>query len=75
MKAYTILKNECGERAVKLASGLIIPADMAGLCSGRDAWISQIQCKCRECGEKFPLRELHGQGQWCEPCQVAGMEE
>jgi hypothetical protein len=72
---YTIQKNESGERFVKLANGQIIPADIAGLCAGRDAWISQIQCKCRDCGERFPLSQLHGGGQWCEPCQTAGIIE
>lgn len=72
---YTILRNPEGERAVKLANGQIIPADIAGLCAGKDAWISQIKCKCRDCGEPFPLRELQGNGRWCEPCQTKDIEE
>lgn len=75
MEAFTIIKNSNGERAVKLASGQVIPADIAGLCAGKDKWLSEIKCKCRDCGEKFPLRELQGGGQWCEPCQTAGIEE
>jgi hypothetical protein len=72
---YTILRNPEGERAVKImATGQIIPADIAGLCAGKDAWISQIQCKCRDCGELFALRDLQGNGQWCEECQTKDME-
>jgi hypothetical protein len=73
---YTILKNEAGERFVKLTpSNQVIPADIAGLCAGPDAWIAEIKCKCRDCGGLFTLRELQGNGRWCEPCQAAGIEE
>ncbi len=72
---YTILRNPEGERAVKLANGQVIPADIAGLCAGKDAWISQIECKCRDCGKSFPLRLLQGNGQWCDGCQAKGAEE
>jgi len=73
-KPYKIRRNDAGERFVLIGSELI-PADIAGLCAGKDFWISQIKCKCRRCGELFPLRELAGGGQWCEPCQTADMEE
>jgi hypothetical protein len=73
---YTILKNKEGERFVKLnPSGQVIPADIAGLCAGPDAWLSEIKCKCRDCGGLFTLRELQGNGRWCEPCQEASIEE
>lgn len=75
MKAYSIVKNSSGERAIKLANGNIIPADIAGLVVGKDKWMSEIQCKCRDCGEAFPLKELQGGGQWCEDCQTAGIED
>jgi hypothetical protein len=76
LNEYKILRNEAGERAVKiLATGQIIPADIAGLCCGPDAWLSEIECKCRDCGQKFPLRELQGNGQWCEPCQTKDIED
>jgi hypothetical protein len=57
------------QRFVKLPDGTRIPADIAGLASGKDKWLSEIKCRCRDCGELFPLRELQGGGQWCEPCQ------
>jgi hypothetical protein len=72
---FKIIKNIHGERAVKLQSGQIIPADIAGLATGRDKWLSEIRCKCRDCGELFPLSMLHGGGQWCEECQCAGVED
>ena len=71
---YTIKRNARGERFVHLADGSVIPADIAGLCVGKDAWMAEIRCKCRECGKEFPLRELHGGGQWCEECQTADMD-
>lgn len=71
---YSIRRAADGERFVLIGRQLI-PADIAGLCTGPDLWISQIECKCRGCGEKFPLRKLAGGGQWCEPCQTADMEE
>jgi len=72
---YKIVKNESGERAVKIIrSGQLIPADIAGLCVGKDFWLSQIKCKCRDCKQEFTLRELQGGGQWCEECQTAGIE-
>lgn len=74
-KTYKIQKVSTGERFVKLSSGQIIPADIAGLCAGRDKWISEIKCRCRDCGEFFPLSQLQGGGQWCEPCQTAGILE
>jgi hypothetical protein len=72
---YTIRKNDAGERFVCLTSGQMIPADIAGLCAGKDAWLSQIQCKCRDCGERFPLSMLQGNGQWCEECQTKDIED
>ena len=73
MKNYKIVRNTDGERAVELDNGQVIPCDIAGLCSGKDAWIAQIECKCRDCGKLFPLSQLQGNGQWCEPCQVADL--
>ena len=73
--AFTILKDSNGNRAVKLASGNIIPADIAGLCVGPDAWLADIKCKCRDCKQTFPLRDLNGGGQWCEECQNASIQD
>jgi len=70
---YTVRRNAAGERFIAIGNELI-PADIAALCSGKDAWISQIQCKCRTCKQPFPLKELQGNGQWCEPCQDAAVE-
>jgi hypothetical protein len=72
--AFKIIKNDAGYRFVKLATGHVIPAEIAGLCTGKDRWLSQIKCKCRECGESFPLSMLQGGGQWCEECQTKDME-
>lgn len=71
---YSIRRNATGDRFIHLASGQVIPADIAGLAAGRDKWLSEIKCKCRDCGELLPLRELNGGGQWCEPCQTAELD-
>ena len=73
-QSYTIKKDNSGARYVCLSSGKLIPADIASLAAGRDSWLSEIQCKCRECGERFPLRELNGGGQWCDDCQCADID-
>jgi len=74
--AFKIMKDVDGHRAVKiLSTGKIIPADLAGLCTGKDHWLSLIECKCRDCGQSVPLSALHGGGQWCEPCQTKDMVE
>ena len=70
-QAYKIVRNSNGERYVKLINGEIIPAGIAGLCAGADKWLSEITCKCRDCGLIFPLRDLGETGQWCESCAVA----
>jgi hypothetical protein len=70
-QAYKIVRNSNGDRAVRLDNGKIIPAGIAGLCVGADRWLSEITCKCRDCGEIFSLRELGEVGQWCESCSVA----
>lgn len=74
---YEIKRNPTtGERFVRiLSNGLMIPASVAGMCSGPDKWLSEIECKCRTCGELFPLRELGETGQWCEPCSLVGIED
>ena len=74
-QAHKIMRTADGSRVVKFADGSSLPADIAGLCAGPDKWISEITCKCRDCGEVFPLRELQGGGQWCEDCQTAGIED
>ena len=72
--AYVIRKMSTGDRVVCFANGTQITADTAGLCAGKDLWISQITAKCRDCKQVFPLSLLNGGGQWCEPCQMAGVE-
>ena len=74
MKAYKIVKDQNGNRFVKMEGGGIIPADVAGMAVGKDAWMRDIQCKCRECGNLFSLSLLQGGGQWCEGCQLAAVE-
>ena len=71
---YTIVRNTPGDRAVKLHNGNIVPADIAALCTGKDLWLSQIICKCRDCKQPFTLNQLHGNGQWCEQCQTADID-
>lgn len=71
--AYKIMRDAEGNRAVKIGNR-VIPADIAGLCTGKDAWIAQIECKCRDCKRSFPLRLLQGGGQWCEECQTASID-
>lgn len=72
---YVIKKSSTGARFVHLTDGRIIPADIAKICVGRDRWLSQIRCKCRDCGESFTLSDLGGGGQWCEPCATKDVEE
>lgn len=73
--AFKILKGDSGYRFVKIIrTGQVIPADIAGLAAGKDKWLSEIECKCRDCGEKFPLRLLQGGGQWCQDCQDKSIE-
>ena len=70
-QAYKIVRNSNGDRAVRLADGTTIPAGIAGLCVGKDRWLSEITCNCRECDGLFTLQELGEVGQWCESCAVA----
>jgi hypothetical protein len=74
-QSYTVKKLPNGERIICLADGTQIHADIAGLAAGTDKWLSEIVCKCRDCKQPFPLRELNGGGQWCETCQTADIEE
>jgi hypothetical protein len=74
LQTYSIKRNASGDRFVCLASGHKIPAGVAKLAAGRDAWLSEITCKCRDCGERFPLRKLNGEGQWCDDCQFADVD-
>lgn len=71
---YKILKNQDGERFVSTAKG-IIPADIAALAAGPDAWLSRIECRCLDCKQLFPLRDLQGNGRWCQECQDASILE
>lgn len=71
---FTVRKTASGERIVCLADGTQIPADIAGLAAGQDAWMAEIVCKCRDCKQPFPLRLLNGGGQWCEECQTKDLE-
>lgn len=76
IQAYEIKRHpKTGERFVRLANGRMIPAAIAGMCAGPDKWLSEIRCKCRTCGELFPLRELGETGQWCETCSFVGIED
>lgn len=71
-----MLKMADGTRIVQItATGAKIPADIAGLCTGKDRWLSEIVCKCRDCKQPFPLRQLQGGGQWCEECQAASITD
>jgi len=74
-QSYKIVQNSDGERYVKLANGDIIPAGIAGLCAGRDKWLAEIECKCRDCGVLFPLKYLGETGQWCETCATVGIAD
>lgn len=65
---YMIVRDNTGERFVKTPDGLVIPADIAALFVDDNDWMREIKCKCRDCGQLFPLKDLEGGGQWCEPC-------
>lgn len=71
--AYRIMRSVTGERAVVFGTKTV-PADIAGLATGKDAWLANIECKCRDCKRSFPLRLLQGGGQWCEECQAASID-
>lgn len=73
-KNYKVVRIASGERFIKMDSGVVIPADIAGLAVGKDKWMSEVRCRCRDCNEFFPLSQLHGGGQWCEECQTADIE-
>lgn len=76
IQPYQMRRNpKTGERFVRLDDGRMIPAGIARLCTGPNRWLSEIQCKCRTCGEMFPLRELGETGQWCETCACVGIED
>lgn len=68
MIAYKIVRNAAGERFLKLSNGGIIPAGIARMAAGKDAWMSRVECKCRDCGESFALRDLNDTGEYCETC-------
>jgi hypothetical protein len=38
-QAYKILQNSTGERFVRLANGITLPAATAGMCAGPDRWL------------------------------------
>jgi hypothetical protein len=71
---YKIFKNSRGERFFKFSNNEILPADLAGLCGGKDLWISEIQCKCLQCGDMTPVKYMTGNGRWCEECAIEGIE-
>jgi hypothetical protein len=71
--SFTIMKNSEGDRFVKLSNNSLIPADIAGLCAGKDKWISEIECKCIDCGTLTPLKYLVGNGRWCEECSLTSV--
>jgi hypothetical protein len=75
LPAYQIVKNSSGERAIKFGPNFrnIVTADIAGLCTGKDKWLSEIKCKCRDCKQEYPLSQLQGGGQWCQDCQDASI--
>lgn len=74
MQTHTILKNKEGERFVQVGIN-IIPADIAGLGAGPDAWLRHIKCKCLDCGEPTELQYMTGNGRWCDTCAFASVEE
>jgi len=65
---YKIVRNLNGDRAVRLENGTTIPAAIARSSCGPNKWLSEIKCKCRDCGEVFLLRDLGETGQRCEFC-------
>lgn len=65
--SYAISQLPCGSRVVLIPGYPPLPAEIAACCAGKDAWISQIQCICRDCRQPFALRDLQG-GQWCNEC-------
>jgi len=72
---YKIIRSATtGERFVRLANGSIIPAGIAGMAAGPDRWLSEIQCKCRDCDGLFALRDLGETGERCETCADVGIE-
>ena len=76
MQTYKIIESRDGERAVFIPSTReIIPCDMAGLMAGKDKWLSEIFCECRECEEEHPIRNMYANGQYCGMCSINHQEE
>jgi len=65
---YAISRSLEGERFVVIPGCTAIPAEIAALAAGADAWMSRIECLCRDCRQPFALRDLQGGGQWCNDC-------
>lgn len=65
---YAISRLPSGERFVVIPGHTSIPAEIAALAAGVDAWMSRIECLCRDCRQPFALRDLQGGGQWCNEC-------
>ena len=70
---YTIRENSNGQRFV-ITKGFAVPVDIAALAAGKDAWMRNIECPCKDCGGLYALHELIGGG-YCEDCAFADIEE
>jgi hypothetical protein len=73
-QTYKIVSNKSGEKFVVTSKG-IVPADIAGLGAGKDAWLRNIECQCVDCNQLFPLSQMQGNGRWCEECGAAGLDD
>ena len=47
-----------------------LPLEIARLCVGDSAWITQTLVKCDECGARQPISEM-GDARVCQPCYDA----
>lgn len=49
------------------------PLELCAMAGGKDAWMRNITCKCKDCGVRMPVSELN-EGFYCEPCLNKDME-
>ena len=65
-----VIKNKQNERFIKVftqTNTFVIPAEIAALGAGKDAWMKEIAVTCRDCKAKFKLNESDSH-LYCEDC-------
>lgn len=68
-----IKTNMRGLIVARIDSNKVVPLALCGLGAGRDAWMRDIQCRCLDCREVFPVSDLN-EGFYCEPCATRDLD-